>query len=73
MDNPNIVVIGATGTVGTIFLDLLEKRNFPVSKFVPIASKESSGKPFIFKKDSCYIITLEKFIVMDLLLPFSFM
>ena len=24
MDNPNIVVIGATGTVGTIFLDLLE-------------------------------------------------
>ena len=44
MDNPNIVVIGATGTVGTIFLDLLEKRNFPIGNIKVCASPKSVGK-----------------------------
>ena len=44
MKNPNIVVIGATGTVGTIFLDLLEKRNFPIGNIKVCASPKSIGK-----------------------------
>ncbi|MQG24716.1 MAG: aspartate-semialdehyde dehydrogenase, partial [SAR202 cluster bacterium] len=48
MDNPNIVVIGATGTVGTIFLDLLEKRNFPIGNIKVCASTKSVGKKIRF-------------------------
>ena len=48
MDNPNIVVIGATGTVGTIFLDLLEKRNFPIGNIKVCASPKSVGKKIRF-------------------------
>ncbi|MBA67177.1 MAG: aspartate-semialdehyde dehydrogenase [Chloroflexi bacterium] len=48
MNNPNIVVIGATGTVGTIFLDLLEKRNFPIGNIKVCASPKSVGKKIRF-------------------------
>ena len=48
MKNPNIVVIGATGTVGTIFLDLLEKRNFPIGNIKVCASPKSIGKSIRF-------------------------
>ena len=48
MSNPNIVVIGATGTVGTIFLDLLQKRNFPIGDIKVCASPRSIGKKIQF-------------------------
>jgi len=39
-----VAVVGATGAVGTIILDLLEKRNFPAKKFRLLASARSAGK-----------------------------
>ena len=39
-----ITVIGATGTVGRIFLKLLEERNFPYSELNLCASSKSLGK-----------------------------
>jgi len=48
MSNPNIIVIGATGTVGTIFLDLLQKRNFPIGDIKVCASPRSIGKKIQF-------------------------
>ncbi len=39
-----ITVIGATGTVGRIFLQLLEERNFPYSELNLCASNQSLGK-----------------------------
>lgn len=39
-----VAVVGATGAVGTIILDLLEKRNFPARKFRLLASARSAGK-----------------------------
>ncbi|GAB5440186.1 MAG: aspartate-semialdehyde dehydrogenase [Fuerstiella sp.] len=39
-----VAVVGATGAVGTIILELLEKRNFPAKKFRLLASARSAGK-----------------------------
>jgi len=42
--NPNIAVIGATGAVGKVFLDLVEERNFPYNSIRLCASEKSEGK-----------------------------
>ena len=39
-----VAVVGVTGMVGTIMLELLEKRKFPISELIPVASKKSAGK-----------------------------
>ncbi|MDR0391970.1 MAG: aspartate-semialdehyde dehydrogenase, partial [Planctomycetaceae bacterium] len=44
----SIAVVGATGAVGTIILDLLEKRNFPFKKIKLLASKRSAGNKIKF-------------------------
>ena len=38
-----VAVVGATGAVGSIILELLEKRNFPARNFRLLASKRSAG------------------------------
>ncbi len=40
----NIALVGATGAVGKVFLDVLEQRGFPVNTFKPLASARSAGK-----------------------------
>ncbi|MDR0520395.1 MAG: aspartate-semialdehyde dehydrogenase [Planctomycetaceae bacterium] len=45
----SVAVVGATGAVGTIILDLLEKRNFPFKTIKFLASKRSAGKTVTFK------------------------
>ena len=39
-----IAVVGATGQVGTLMLELLRERNFPASEIVPFASERSVGR-----------------------------
>lgn len=39
-----VAVVGATGAVGTIILELLEKRDFPAKKYRLLASARSAGK-----------------------------
>jgi aspartate-semialdehyde dehydrogenase len=45
----SVAVVGATGAVGTIILDLLEKRDFPFKSIKFIASKRSAGRKITFK------------------------
>jgi aspartate-semialdehyde dehydrogenase len=45
----SIAVVGATGAVGTIILELLEKRNFSFKTIKFLASKRSAGKTITFK------------------------
>jgi aspartate-semialdehyde dehydrogenase len=45
----SIAVVGATGAVGAIILELLEKRNFPFQTIKFLASKRSAGKTITFK------------------------
>ncbi len=40
----NVAVVGATGLIGSKFIPVLEKRNFPVNKLKVFASKKSEGK-----------------------------
>ncbi len=44
MDGPRIAVIGATGAVGKVFLQLLEERRFPAGSIRLCASERSWGK-----------------------------
>jgi aspartate-semialdehyde dehydrogenase len=44
-----VAVIGATGAVGTIILDLLEKRDFPAKKFRLLASARTAGTKITLK------------------------
>ncbi len=39
-----VAVIGATGQVGTLMLQLLRERDFPAREIVPFASERSAGK-----------------------------
>jgi aspartate-semialdehyde dehydrogenase len=39
-----VAVVGATGAVGNEMIQILEQRNFPVEKLIPLASERSTGK-----------------------------
>jgi aspartate-semialdehyde dehydrogenase len=39
-----VAVVGATGQVGTLMLELLREREFPASEIVPFASARSAGR-----------------------------
>ena len=38
-----IAIVGATGAVGEVLLQVLEERRFPVSELRPLASERSAG------------------------------
>ncbi|MGB0930433.1 MAG: aspartate-semialdehyde dehydrogenase [Chitinophagales bacterium] len=44
-----VAVVGATGMVGKVMLEVLQERNFPVSQIIPVASESSVGKTVLFK------------------------
>src|SRR5690606_29072153 len=44
----NVAVIGATGVVGEVFLDILEKRPFPLGSLKLLASERSAGRKLRF-------------------------
>lgn len=43
-----VAVVGATGAVGAEMLKVLEERNFPVARVIPLASERSLGKTVTF-------------------------
>ena len=49
MDQCKIAVVGATGAVGKVFLDILEERDFPASEVRLCASSRSVGKRIALK------------------------
>ena len=44
-----VAVVGATGLVGNVMLQVLAERNFPVTELIPVASEKSVGKAITFK------------------------
>ena len=44
-----VAVIGATGMVGFVMLEVLKERNFPITELIPAASEKSVGKALEFK------------------------
>jgi aspartate-semialdehyde dehydrogenase len=54
-----IAVVGATGLVGTVMLQVLEERNFPFTELLLVASEKSVGKKLTFKGNDYSIIGLQ--------------
>lgn len=48
MKQYTVAVVGATGVVGKEMLQVLESRNFPVGKLIPLASEKSKGQLISF-------------------------
>ena len=55
MKTYTVAVLGATGAVGREMLKILEERNFPVGKLVPLASARSAGKTLKFRGEDVTI------------------
>ncbi len=45
----SVAILGATGVVGSELLKVLEERNFPVGKLLPLASSRTAGSTVTFK------------------------
>ncbi len=45
----NVCVLGATGMVGREMIKVLEERDFPIDKFLPLASHRTAGQKVEFK------------------------
>ena len=55
MKTYTVAVLGATGAVGQEMIKILEERNFPVGKLIPLASARSAGKTLTFKGEEVVI------------------
>src|SRR5690606_41333841 len=53
-----VAVVGATGMVGEVMLNVLTERNFPITELIPVASERSVGKPVTFKDKVYTIVSL---------------
>ena len=57
----NIAIVGSTGNVGRKLIEVLEKKNFPVTEAFLVASSKSSGKKINFLGKEHIVENLEKF------------
>jgi aspartate-semialdehyde dehydrogenase len=54
-----VAVVGATGMVGEIMLQVLAERNFPVTELIPVASEKSVGKTIEWKGKTFTVVGLQ--------------
>ena len=57
----DIAVVGATGAVGEVILELLEERDFPVGELYALASERSAGETVLFNKRPVMVENLAEF------------
>ena len=55
-----VAVVGATGLVGQKMLKVLEERNFPVKRLIPIASQQSAGEKIRFRGEELTVQPLSE-------------
>ncbi len=54
-----IAVVGATGMVGSVMLEVLAERNFPVTELLLVASERSAGKKIAYSGAEYTVIGLQ--------------
>ena len=59
-----VAVVGVTGVVGTVMLSLLDKRKFPITQIIPVASEKSIGNQIKFQGKDYTIVSLNDAVVM---------
>jgi len=57
----DVAVVGATGAVGEVMLEILAERDFPVGEVYPLASERSAGKKVSFKGKYLTVQNLAEF------------
>ena len=55
MKTYTVAILGATGAVGQEMIKVLQERNFPVKKLIPLASRRSAGKTLTFRGEEVTI------------------
>lgn len=55
-----VAVVGATGMVGQVMLQVLAERDFPVTELLPVASESSVGKEMQFRGKTCRITDIAR-------------
>ncbi len=55
----NVAVVGATGMVGNVMMEVLKERSFPITQLIPVASEKSVGKVIDFGSLKCPVVSLE--------------
>ena len=58
-NNMKIAVVGATGMVGNVMLEVLAERNFPVTELLLVASERSVGKKIAYNGSEYTVIGLQ--------------
>ena len=59
-----VAVVGVTGVVGTVMLSLLDKRKFPITQIIPVASEKSVGNQIRFQGKNYTIVSLNDALAM---------
>ena len=59
-----VAVVGVTGVVGTVMLSLLDKRKFPITQIIPVASEKSVGNQIRFQGKDYTIVSLNDALTM---------
>ena len=54
-----IALIGATGLVGNVMLEVLSERNFNITELIPVASEKSVGKQISFNDKNYTIVGIQ--------------
>ncbi len=57
--SPVVAVVGATGAVGRVMLDILAERHYPASEVIAIASARSAGKKISYGNGTLTVRALE--------------
>lgn len=59
-----IAIVGATGLVGSVMLQVLEKSSIQVDEFIPVASEKSVGKEIYFQSQTYKVVGMEEAIAL---------
>lgn len=54
-----LAVIGATGLVGQVILEVLSERNLGITELIPVASDRSVGKTIVFKDQTLRVRSIQ--------------
>jgi aspartate-semialdehyde dehydrogenase len=54
-----VAVVGATGMVGNVMLDVLQEMDFPISQLIPVATEKSIGKKITYNGNYYSVVSLE--------------
>jgi aspartate-semialdehyde dehydrogenase len=57
----DVAVVGATGLVGEVMIDILEEREFPVGRLHALASERSAGRELKFRGETVVVEALSGF------------